>query len=156
MLSIALSPTPAILSVLDTRVWFCFNARYGFTCLENIGFISFGGPGIIIRILLLSSIIIPGAVPFSLYITVEFTGTIACLTLLSVIGLFILSKNFLILSRAFSSRISFRPKYSAPISFVRSSPVGPRPPVVIIMSALSKAMFMAVFILSGLSPTTVW
>ncbi|MPM73593.1 hypothetical protein SDC9_120575 [bioreactor metagenome] len=153
--SIALSPMPAILSVLDTSVYSCLEARNGLTCSVNIGFISLGGPGIIIRILPFSSIIIPGAVPLSLYMIIAPSGIIACFILFSVMSRPNLEKNFFILFNALSSRYIFLSKYSAPISFVRSSPVGPNPPVVIITSARSNAKCIASFILFGLSPTTV-
>ena len=80
------------------------------------------------------------AEPLSLYRTIPFVaGTIACLMLLSVIGLPIRSKNFWIRASAFSSSVRSTPKYSAAVSFVRSSSVGPRPPVVMMRSALENA-----------------
>ena len=105
-----------------------------------MGIVSLGGPGSITIIFPFFSIIIPGAVPLSLYSTIPFfSGTIACFTLFSVITLPVRSKYFRILPNALSSRISLSPKYSAAVSFVRSSSVGPKPPVVIIKSALEKA-----------------
>ena len=51
---------------------------------------------------------------------------------------------------------SLRPKASARICFVRSSQVGPRPPVVMMMSARLLAVSTHLRSRSGLSPTTVW
>ena len=64
-------------------------------------------------------------------------------------------KKILIFSREALSRKSFLLKNFAPISFDKSSSVGPKPPVVIIISARSKPILYALKILSGLSPTTV-
>ena len=49
-----------------------------------------------------------------------------------------------------------RPKAAARVCLVRSSQVGPRPPVVMMMSARPLAMSTAARSRSGLSPTTVW
>ncbi len=84
--------------------------------------------------------IMPGAVPLSLYRTMPFfSGTIACLTLFSVMDLPVRSKYFRIRSKALSSKTSLSPKYSAAVSLVKSSSVGPKPPVVMTKSAREKA-----------------
>ena len=54
------------------------------------------------------------------------------------------------------SKTSFFPKASASTFLVRSSQVGPRPPVVMMMSARFLAMTTASLARWGLSPTTVW
>ena len=59
-------------------------------------------------------------------------------------------------SRLFSSRSMGRPKNSATISLVRSSSVGPSPPVVMTMSARDSASASACLTRAGLSPTVVW
>ena len=51
---------------------------------------------------------------------------------------------------------SFLPKHSASTFLVRSSQVGPRPPVVMRMSARLLASSTAARSRWGLSPTTVW
>ena len=105
--------------------------------------------------LFFSSTIKEGAVPFGFFIIIDPSGNIACLSL------FLVGINPLFLNL---SSISLRDSWSvkrfllvtfATISLVISSLVGPIPPDVITISALSREFFRIAFILSGLSPTIV-
>ena len=131
-------------------------ARMGLTRYCSMGRHSPGGPGSIITSTPSAVKVQPGAVPQSLRSGVEPSGSMTCWRLFGVSSLYLRSTHRLrshCSSPLFSS--SFRPKASASALLVRSSQVGPRPPVVIIMSARDLARCTASMTRPGLSPTTV-
>ncbi len=123
---------------------------------SNIGIISLGGPGRRSTLFSPSSIITPGAVPFSLSTTIASSGIIACFQLFSVNSKLRLTKYSAILLLDGSCIKSFLPSTFAATSFVRSSSVGPSPPDKITISERSSAVFKTIDNLSSLSPTTLW
>ena len=98
----------------------------------------------------------PGAVPQSLSSTVHPSGTMACWKLFSVTGVPRWANRSRIRWAEGSWYTSSFPKAWATATLVRSSQVGPRPPVVMRMSARPRAMSTAWRTRWGLSPTTVW
>ena len=104
----------------------------------------------------LTSIARPGAVPCGLCSTVAPSGTIACTLVRSGMGRLRLSKKLLMCaSTAASSRNSF-PSNCATRSRVRSSEVGPSPPVVMIRSARASASLTACSMSLPVSGTATW
>ena len=95
----------------------------------------------------------PGAVPTGLAMISAPSGRMACLRLLT--GMRAPERSNRAISAA-SVAVSFTrgaPKVSASVSAVRSSSVGPRPPVIISSSDRRTACSKHGFILSGSSPT---
>ena len=114
--------------------------RTGSTCSSNIGCISWGGPGRRTSMRPSASTRWPGAVPRGLRRTAAPSITSACF---SLTGAITRPKRA---NRAFSSSMSAgsrrrgRPSAAAAASRVRSSSVGPRPPVEITISARASAL----------------
>ena len=99
--------------------------------------------------------IIPGAVPFSLYKTSQSSDISACFRLFSVMLRWLLAKYSFNRLSASSSSTSFCPHTFVATSFVRSSFVGPNPPDKIKISDLSNPCLITSSNLSSLSPTVV-
>ena len=100
--------------------------------------------------------IMPGAVPRGLLSTVAPAGSSACLQLLAAIGL-PRALSFALMSASTSLRSSRGAlKAAARVSVVRSSGVGPKPPVQINTRQRREASSTTSINLSRLSPTTVW
>ena len=95
----------------------------------------------------------PGAVPLGLSSGRLPCGSSACLRLFARIGRPIFAKKDSIWRSAGSYSSTPRPSASQTASFVRSSIVGPRPPVVTMPSARASAARIARAIRSRLSPT---
>ena len=116
--------------------------------------ISWGTPGMLINIFPFFSNNIPGAVPRLFKITLQVSGTSPCFILRSVNGrLKTSSKRYFTLSRAALSAIIFPPKYLHSKGLVISSAVGPRPPVIKIISECAASSSRAFHISSHTSPT---
>ena len=98
----------------------------------------------------------PGAVPHSFTNTVQPSGSHACFSLFGVISRPMVWKKPLMRSSEGWCRAIFLPNTVASVSLVRSSSVGPRPPVVMMISARSRAVSTTWRRRAGLSPTTVW
>ena len=96
---------------------------------------------------------IPGAVPLLLGITVQLSGTSACLRLRSISGRFSFEKMLLTFSNAASFIINELPKYSQSTGLVISSAVGPSPPVIRTIAASRLSSSRARMISALLSPT---
>ena len=96
-----------------------------------------------------------GAVPFGFSTGMAPSGMYACRSLFFVITNPRLRNRLSICSRRPSSSTSFLPVTSATLSRVRSSWVGPRPPLVTTTSERSSALSITSFMRPGLSPTTV-
>ena len=91
----------------------------------------------------------PGAVPMGFVIFVQQTGSAACCRLGSIISLPRLLKNAVISCSASSWISNLQSKYFANSGFVKSSLVGPSPPVIKIISARFSASAKAVRISSS-------
>ena len=122
---------------------------------RNIGFNSRGGPGSSAIIRPFSSIHKPGAVPPGLSSGSAPSGTIACRTFTSGISRPKLRKRPWMARRISSLRCSLRPSRSATASRVRSSSVGPSPPLEITSGTRSSASRNAALNSSRSSPTIV-
>src|SRR5579883_1057167 len=130
-------------------------ARRGRTCSLNMGMSSRGGPGKRASMRPESSIQMPGAVPREFASGSAPSGTMACCKLFSVISRPKLRKRARMCSTRSSRRRSLRPRTSETASRVRSSCVGPRPPVEMTSGTRSRASRKASRRNSRLSPTTV-
>ena len=132
-----------------------FSLSLSITKFSIIYFISLGTPGSKIIVFPLHSIKIPGAAPGLFGIGIAFSGIKAIFFEFS--GKFIF--RFANLCLSFSSmslfKTRFTPHNSATTSFVKSSFVGPNPPVEITMSTLFNAVSNAFLRLNLSSPTTV-
>ena len=96
----------------------------------------------------------PGAVPLLFKITLQLSGTSACLKLRSIMGLFrMFSKMFFTLANAPASTTILPLKYLQSNGLVMSSAVGPSPPVIRMISAWLLSSCSAVQISSHTSPT---
>ena len=130
--------------------------KSGLTCSKNKPFISDGTPGKNTNQQRWCCKAKPGAVPHVLSMRFAVWGNSACFLLTSGMGRFLRSKNSLICSKAISSNSKGLLKALATASAVKSSEVGPNPPVQIQQSALA-AMSLSKLIKSvNLSPTAVW
>ncbi len=146
------SPSPNTCTMCDTMEAFSPPARKGTAYFLSIGISSDGGPGsITTRFPDSVRKPQPGAVPTSLGKTVQPSGSMACFFCVSPSSR--PWKYRSICSMLLRSITSFFPEAAATVSFVRSSPVGPRPPVVIKISLRERAVSTALFKRSGLSPT---
>src|SRR3984893_13673130 len=120
-----------------------------------MAFNSCGGPGRSTTICPRASSQSPGAVPRALSRTVAPSGTSAWRAFTVDIGRPICRKRASILLMTSALRSSFRPSKPATASRVRSSSVGPRPPLAITSSARSIAWANASRRAPSSSPTTV-
>src|SRR5665213_2550165 len=130
-------------------------ASRGSTCAANMAFSSCGGPGSKMKMRSAASIQRPGAVPRSLSRTIAPSGTFACRLFTSDIARPSWRKRASILLITAGSRDIFLPSRSATASRVRSSSVGPRPPLAIINSTRFAASSKAARSGARSSPTTV-
>src|SRR5581483_5606694 len=152
------SPSPVIFS---TRVAItCFGTfvrNLSSTPPSNSAFNSWGGPGSSMISLSFPSdmplIHCPGAVPFELCNTVAPAITSACFTLFGDIFQPCSANLRSMACKSSGSRRSLRPSVSATASRVRSSSVGPSPPLKITMSARERAVVLTRTISFKLSPT---
>ena len=110
-------------------------ARRGNTCSRNIGCSSFGGPGSMHSTRPSCSTQRPGAVPFAFASTSPREKRYACLRLFGVIRRPMRAKRSMMVRSISASKTNSWPSTSAIASRVRSSQVGPSPPVVMITSA---------------------
>src|ERR1700722_8062144 len=150
------SPIPATRSSRPTRrTPVESRARRDSTCPANMAFNSCGGPGSRITMRPLVSSHRPGAVPRSLSRTAAPSGTIAWRAFTSDIVRPSWRKRASILLITAGSRASFLPKRSATASRVRSSSVGPSPPLAITSSTRWHASSNALRNGARSSPTTV-
>lgn len=115
-------------------------ASLGATSSWNIPIISRGGPGRAATMAPLSRIQMPGAVPRALNSTSEPLGNIACTRFRSGRGRFRFLKIPSMCRHDGSWYSSGAPASSARISRVRSSSVGPNPPVLMTRPALRLAI----------------
>jgi len=127
----------------------------GNTCSCMICFISEGTPGIDTIILPSFSNSMAGAVPAWFASTLQLSGTIAWRLLFSFISRFLRLILAVTSSRTPWSMTSFVPKYSASVSFVISSLVGPSPPVINTSGTLRSDSSRAAMIPSLLSEIDV-
>ena len=131
-------------------------SRYRAARCSNMYLHSKGGPGSINTWTPSSRKAHPGAVPTGLSNTTHPTGSSACCTLFSGISRPNLFRNHVLISSRISSwSSSSLPKVLQMVCLVRSSYVGPSPPVVMMMSARPRAVSSAWASRWGLSPTTV-
>ena len=98
----------------------------------------------------------PGAVPFGLASTSAPSGTSAWTSLFFGIGRLRAAKRLLMWSSTASSSRNFLPSSCAIKSRVKSSEVGPRPPVVMIKSARLNASRTADWMSCAVSGTATW
>ncbi|OPZ68273.1 MAG: hypothetical protein BWY81_00909 [Firmicutes bacterium ADurb.Bin467] len=150
------SPTPKIRKNRDSMCAPDRSRRYGASCRSNMSISSRGGPGSTATAFLPDSTMQPGAVPCKFGMMIAPRGKYACFRLFSVISRPMRRMRSSIAARLCACRSIGSPKNSPTISFVRSSSVGPSPPVVITMSARESPSAIAAFTRAGLSPTVVW
>ena len=149
---------PAFAFVNEIVPVFSRKAIFGYPAMVaasvSIGFISRGTPGMQATNLPSGrNAIKPGAVPFGFGITCARDGRIACRRLFSLIGRFNFRKRSSSARSEGSCSTSLSATAVATASFVRSSTVGPRPPVVMTPSARSNASASITASRSVLSPT---
>ena len=136
-----------------------FSRKRGAHSVSHIACTSCGGPGISAMIRGLPSTTVsshcPGAVPFAFGSTLAPCRMSACCELFSGIWMRRSAKRLYISATRLWSRFNSMPSAAATASRVRSSCVGPRPPMKIAMSARWIAVRAAEVRCSRLSPTMV-
>ena len=127
----------------------------GLISFSHIGYSSRGGPGKAMANLLFFSTHHPGAVPFGLLIAVAEGISQDCLIFVSGMSEFLAAKKFLRIFNWFSFTEGFSFTKLAIASLVKSSFVGPSPPVVKTNDDFSQALRKASLYSSKSSPTIV-
>ena len=157
--SISSRPPSVMPNVLRVRVAMAMpglsSLRRGPTKFSHMPVISRGGPGRAAMTRSPRRTHQPGAVPMGFGITSAEGMSVACLTFVSGIRMPRLSNPALRLASRSSCTSIVSPMAAAMDSRVRSSEVGPRPPVVTVTSERSQARLIASSRRLGWSPTLV-